>query len=121
MRGRRTRSFPAWLVLPVAAASVACYHLAAPYLSSTSPVVRGVLAFLLVGFFHVVTCHAASRWPTVFLQDILTELAAYAVVGTVCGLLTGVLEARWGVSASPLWPALAVFVALALFFDRRGS
>ena len=121
MRGRQSGSFPAWVVLPVVAASLACWHLAAPYLYGSSPVVRAVLSFLLVATFHVAARHAASRWPTVFFQDILTELAVYAVAGAACGLLIGVLEARWGVGISPLWPALAVYVVLAFLFDRRGS
>lgn len=121
MRGRQTRSFPAWMVLAVVAASLACWHLAAPRLDGTSPVVRAVLSFVLVGCFHVAARQGASRSPTVFFQDVLTEVGVYAVVGATCGLLTGVLETRWGVATSPLWPALAVYVALVFLFDGRAS
>lgn len=122
MRGRQRGSFPGWVVAPVAAASLACWHLTAARLSGCSPVVRTVLVFLLVGCFHVAARLATSPWPIVFFQDILSELAVYAVAGAACGLLIGFLESRWSVSISPVWPALAVHVVLAfLMDDRRAS
>lgn len=121
MEGRQARAVPVWVVVPVVAASLGCWHLGAPYLADISPVVQAAASFLMVGVLGITARYVAARRPIVFFQDILTELGVYAVAGGASGVLILFLEGRWGVRASPVLPAVAVYVALTFLFDRRAS
>lgn len=110
---------PGWVAAVVTAAFVASWYLATPFLREVAVVPRAVAAFLMVGLLGTVARYLVQRHPVVFIQDILIELGIYVVAGAACGEGLSYVTYRWGVTVSPAWPALAAYLALTFWFDRR--
>lgn len=95
------------------------HHLLDPCLNRLPATGRAVIAFLLIGTLASLGRYLAARPPVVFVQDVLAELVIYAAAGLGCGVALTHLAAHWAVRASPAWPAVAAYLALTIFFDRR--
>lgn len=119
--GRRDdmEGLPGWVAAVVTATFVASWYLATPLLREAPVVPRAVVAFLMIGLLGTVARYLVQRHPVVFVQDILIELAIYVVAGAACGAGVSHVTSRWGVTVSPAWPALAAYLALTFWFDRR--
>jgi len=112
-------ALPGWVVATVVATFLGCWYLGVQYVLCMSPLVRAVVSFLVVGLLGTAARYLAVPRPVVFVQDILAELAVYAVAGLACGAAIEFLAIRWGVAVAPVWPALAVYISLTFLFDRQ--
>jgi len=115
-----TGRVPGWVVAVVAATFLVCWYLAGPLLQDLAALLQAVVAFFMLGLLGTAGRYLGLHQPVVFIQDILIELAIYGAVGAVCGAGLSYVAYRWGVAVSPVWPALAVYLVLTLWFDRRG-